>query len=68
MVVNDEHCTTEITPAQLRALLATIRQVDEQLLDPLTLNDSIAELEQTYDLYKRLASTNGENSAAGTDF
>ncbi|WP_254611735.1 hypothetical protein [Haloterrigena gelatinilytica] len=63
--MNDEHCTTEITPAQLRALLATIRQVDEQLLEPLTLNDSIAELEQTYDLYKRLASSNGGELGCG---
>lgn len=61
----DEHRATEITPAQLRALLATIREVDEQLLDPLSLNDAIAELEQTHELYTRLAPPNGEGPSCG---
>ncbi|WP_339104198.1 hypothetical protein [Haloterrigena salinisoli] len=57
--MSNEQRPTEITPAQLRELLVTVQQIDEQLLDPLTLNDSIAELEQTYDLYTQLAPPNG---------
>ncbi|WP_049941632.1 hypothetical protein [Haloterrigena turkmenica] len=61
----DEHRATEITAAQLRELLATIQEVDEQLPDPLSLNDAIAELEQTHELYTRLAPPNGEGPGRG---
>lgn len=54
VVMRNAQSDPEIIRDRLQELLTTVRRIDEQLSEPLTLNDSIAELEQTLALYEWL--------------